>query len=248
MSYGISITNPSGQLAFTDERITPWFQGKLTKGAVPSSYYTDGSYRVYKQAYTFPSYVGGRQYIFAIALPDSVSSDQWYTPSVEQSSEWGSNGGFYIAAPTATLPANLVAPDVYAFCITHHAQSSETYGMRLYAANGTDIVFDSGNRPLMAVSMANVGLQSVSVAIASMPTKPAFLFYTWARERAVRRGIQQACDIYQLAGFFKRTGTNIIGTTREYSTEFLDLPLNFSETFGSVEVQPVPVINAANYD
>lgn len=248
MSYGLQILNTSGQLAFTDNAVTPWFAGKLTPGATLTSSYIFGNYRVWQLTYTFPAFVSGRTYMYATALPDGTSTDQWYSPLLTKPGYAGAGGGRRLAAPSATPIGSLVLPEVYAFCTSNPVATSETYGLRVYAANGVDLVFDAGNKPMMLVSMPSVGLAGVSVAVSNMPAKPAFFLYEYAGERSVRRGTTQQVDIYQIGGFFKRTGGYVIGSRFDYGSVYEDIGFVSTSTFGSTAAQPIPVINATNYD
>lgn len=247
MSYGLEILNPSGKLVFSDQAIGPWFAGKLSAGVTPTAYYTYGGYRVYKIAYTFPALVAGRTYIYATALPDGSNTDQWYSAYMSAPSYVGTAVGRFVAAPIATPTASLVLPEVYAFCTSNQVASADTYGLRVYAANGVDLVFDSGNKPLMLLSMPSVSLLNASVAVSTMPTKPAFFLYEWARERGVSNG-NGTINIVHMGGFFKRIGSNVIGNTFEYKDTFEDIASIPTSTFGSTAAQPIPVINATNYD
>lgn len=240
MSFGFSFVNDSGEYLVNQDTVTPMLFTKVNFGSAVATYFTVEGYTGYQHAVTGYSYgTPTGDYLTFMTLPSSAS--------VVYFNFDGSAMNVFCAAGTS-----YTLPEVYIFSLTNHATPSGTHGIKVWKADGTTVAFDSRIRPLAITSMPGTttvnNSTETSLALGTLPTKPAFMVPYYAQEIWTRQGLTSTSDVAEYMGGYRRNGSTLFLKGIGYQTEALGFGVSTTYTYGQTTGLSFPIIDAALYD
>lgn len=148
--YGVAFTNEAGERTVSAIYPTAEFLGKLTFSPVPDNWINGGienlpmsTYHLNRHSSTPTSIGSGRKRIVLWNLPDTSSTDVWYTCDSSYLPDT-LTGNFQIQMSAVTKAGlGYAMPEAYVFAVDGINPSSDSYGLRVYDASG-NVTFDAG--------------------------------------------------------------------------------------------------------
>lgn len=254
MTYGFVAYNNNEEVLIDENFAVPKFTGKATFTPWKSGIMTQYSGLSYSLYYVDGRPPEGAPSIAFCTIPESTT--QFYCPFEWQVETSSYSESIRVIYPTGAIP---VLPEIYFFGTTNFNPSTDTWGLRIYRADGS-VAFDSGNRhlALQQVSDAfqypiynvttNYGQNEVANALSSLPAKPAFFLPGYGAEQWTNTPPSLGSTYIIANSAVRRSGSTIY--TKVYKTEngFEDTIINGTILFGANSNLTLPVINAAIYD
>lgn len=237
-AYGFWSTNDSGEWLVNQDTVTPMLYTKGSFGSAADLGTTPSGLNWYQHAVSYTSGTPTGELLVFMTLPSS-SSAVWFQ------FDGASLNVFCVAGTGYTLP------ELYFFTLQNHATPSGSYGLQVFKPDGS-VAFDSRLLP-MAITTAPSGASftngsATSLAMGTLPTKPAFLIPAYEFEQWARIGSTSESDVTHYLGTARRDGSTLyLLALNDGNTVELAI-LTGSYSYGLSSGLAVPVINAALYD
>ena len=164
--YGVALINDAGERIVSAIYPTAEFIGKLTFSPVPDAFTVGsenvstisntprGGYHVNTHSSTPTSIGAGRKRIILWNLPETTSTDVWYTCDSSYLPDT-LTGNFQIAMKALTKGGiGYAMPEAYVFAVDGINPSSDSYGLRVYDGSGR-VTFDAGLNHMVIAGLYN---------------------------------------------------------------------------------------------
>ncbi|WFR77824.1 hypothetical protein P9875_19095 [Janthinobacterium rivuli] len=245
----------AGHRLIDNVNLVPEFIGKVTLNPTPiiSNDGAENSYLAYRYSGVLPP-TNGRPYMVFWTLPVSMA-DMWWWPQ----DQFGFPGSGLIytgidAFFAASTPAPAVLPEAYVFSLAEIEISNAPIAVRLWNTAGK-LLFDSGKVHLAIQQIAagiNVSSIESSLALPSLPGKPAFLVPSIMRNREYYSSRASSARFTEWLACYRRTGGNV--KVKMVETSNFDIPPSNThgyfedQTYGNTSGLVLPVIDASLYE
>ncbi|NVI84154.1 hypothetical protein [Janthinobacterium sp. BJB401] len=245
----------AGHRLIDNVNLVPEFIGKVTLNPTPiiSNDGAENSYLAYRYSGVLPP-TNGRPYMVFWTLPVSMA-DMWWWPQ----DQFGFPGSGLIytgidAFFAASTPAPAVLPEAYVFSLAEIEISNAPIAVRLWNTAGK-LLFDSGKLHLalqQIVAGINMGETASTLALSSLPAKPAFLVPSIYRHMESYSRLAKRSDFTEWLGCYRRTGAGItsrmVEVTNDQRVSYQSLSYFEDQTYGNISGLVLPVIDASLYD
>lgn len=245
----------AGHRLIDNVNLVPEFIGKVTLNPTPiiSSDGGESGFLSHRYSGALPA-TNGREFMVFWTLPVSDENIWWFPQD-----QFGFAGGGYVYtgiqaffAPSVALPA--ILPEAYVFSLSPVEISTARVATRLWDTAGR-LLFDSGKVHLAIQQIAagiNVSSTESSLALPSLPGKPAFLLPSIWRNRESYSTKATSASLTEWLACYRRTGGNV--KSRMVETNNFDVPPKSTQgyfedqTYGNTSGLVLPVIDASLYE
>lgn len=253
--YGFMAISDSGERLVSTIYPVPEFVGKVTFGPAPTQVVSIGNGNLlHFYNYTVPGFGSGRDRIVLYSLP-SLDGNFWFKGSTNVLAAGTGNYTLTLQLVASTaIPVPL--PEAYIFALNNHAQSGDSYGLRVWDGVGR-LLFDSGKYHMAARdSMSGIvfpaanssGQNDYFSTGLSQLAKPLVLLPPYVFQSYTPIQNQQSSTYRRSEGFVRRVG-GILSTRMfqvQQSTE--DSASNASYQFGNNSDNATFIVDGSLYD
>lgn len=235
-SYGVQLTNDSGDRTASTVFPVPEFLGKLTFSSTPS-YDTDaaeGNYWVYQHD-VVTSLGAGRRRLILWNLPDTTA-DVWYAGTTHVGP--AITGNYTVTAHILCPRYSLYAvPEAFVFALDGLGSSGDTYGLRIYNDTGA-LLFDAGlqHMNLRAYETfsypTSMGTPNNYTMSSYSGNRPAILIPEFRQETWTQRVGLQLSDGKLYMGTCRKNGTTLDTKLIRYASYVEDSGFSSTYTYG----------------
>ena len=251
----IFFNTAAGHRLIDNVNLVPEFIGKVTLNPTPiiSNDGAESDFLSHRYSGALPA-TNGREFMVFWTLPVSDEKIWWFPQD-----QFGFAGGGYVYmgiqaffTPSVALPTLL--PEAYVFSLSPVEISTAPMAARLWDTAGR-LLFDSGKVHLAIQQIAagiNVSNTESSLALPSLPAKPAFLVPSIWRNRESHGARAPSASFTEWLACYRRTGGNV--KSRMVETSNYDVsPKNTrdyfeDQTYGNTSGLVLPVIDASLYE
>jgi hypothetical protein len=249
-TFGIQLTNDSGERTASTVYPCPEFVGRVTFSGTPSSTTDMEEDGYWRYTHTTSTSIGsGRNRIVLWKLP-SNAGDVWFrgTNFIEDSV----TGAYNISASYYTpVGTPYTVPEAFVFALDGLVSSGATYGIRLYDPTGV-LLFDGAKDHMVIKGYettvdypTSTGITNTYAGLATMTGTPAFFVPGYQREVWTNNGLVSQGQFY--SGTVRKNGstlyTKLIRTGKDNDDALLGITYEFGLSTNITQV----VVDATRY-